>query len=148
MVQIVKSSQCCLKKFPLWWSQGYSDLPEGRSKYLKDHPWGNFSRQPLRTFHCLSDFSRGATNWTSSRACDEFVSTCVPPAVLPMRRPVHVRPAVLRMHSAARRGKKLHYYGSEQILQRNSGETSRLLAQTLTVLNLDLVWSILKSVQI
>ena len=54
------------------------------------------------------------------------------------------------LHSGAARqeaGKKLHYSDSEQILRCISGETSRLLAQTLTVLNSDFVGSILKSVQ-
>ena len=44
-------------------------------------------------------------------------------------------------------GKKLYYCESQQILKCISGETSRLLAQTLTVLNSDFVGSILKSVE-
>ena len=82
---------------------------------------GNFSRQPLRTFHCLSDFSKDATNWTGSCACDEFVSMCAPPAVLRMPWFVHVQPAVLCMCStpgccpAAQHGKNLHYCKSEEI---------------------------------
>ena len=63
--------------------------------------------------------------------------------------------SVLAQHGAALHGsaarqeavKKLHYCESEQILKCVSGEISRLLAQTLTVLNSDFVWSILKSVQ-
>ena len=42
-------------------------------------------------------------------------------------------------------GKKLHYCESEQILYCISGETSRLLAQTLTVLYSDFVGSLMKS---
>ena len=50
-----------------------SELPEGKSEYPRDHPWVNFSRQPLRTFRYLSDLSRDAVNWTSFRSCNEFV---------------------------------------------------------------------------
>ena len=58
-----------------------SEIREGKSEYPRDHPWVNFSRQPLRTFHYLSNFSRDTTNWSSSHPCDKFVSKCVPPAV-------------------------------------------------------------------
>ena len=66
----------CLDKFTLGWSQGYSDLPKGKSEYPRDHPWVNFSRQPLRTFRYFSEFSRDATNLTSSHSCNKFMSTC------------------------------------------------------------------------
>ena len=89
--------RACLRKIP----REASDLSQVKSEYPRDHPREIFSRHPLRTFHCLSDFIRDATNWTSSRACDEFVSTCAPPAVLHMRETVHARPAVLCMRSAA-----------------------------------------------
>ena len=45
---------CCLEKFTHGWSQGYSDLPSGKSEYPWDHPRLNFSRQPLRTFRYLN----------------------------------------------------------------------------------------------
>ena len=41
-----------VKTYPRW-SLEYSDLPLGKSEYPWDHPWVNFSRQPLRTFRYL-----------------------------------------------------------------------------------------------
>ena len=73
-----------------------SELPVGKSEYPRDHPWVNFSRQPLRTFRYLSDLSIDATNWTSSRPCDKFVSKSAPLAVLHMR-------STARLCMAARR---------------------------------------------
>ena len=79
----------CLEKLTLGWSQGYSDLPEGKSGYPRDHPWGNFSRQPLRTFRYFSHFSKDATKCTSYCSCDESVSSCARPVHAPVLRCMH-----------------------------------------------------------
>ena len=87
----LRRKQGCSSGFPSGFALGISlgapllpweasDLPKGKSEYPWDHPRVNFSRQPLRTFHYLSDFSRDATNWTSSCPCDKFMSKCAPPA--------------------------------------------------------------------
>ena len=51
----------CLEKVALGNSRGSSDFPEGRSPdgmsdYPREFPRATFSRQPLWTFHCLSEF--------------------------------------------------------------------------------------------
>ena len=51
----------CLEKVALGNSRGLSDFPKGRSPEGKsddprEFPRATFSRQPLRTFHCLSEF--------------------------------------------------------------------------------------------